>query len=53
MNLAGAYLTIVKRALDGNIVNIFIRNRRHLRLLYRRDATFRMQNENGDIGLVA
>ena len=46
------HLTIVKCSFNSNIMYISISDSCHLRFLDWRDATFWMQNKDGDVGLI-
>lgn len=46
------YLAIIKRAFDGDIVHIVVRHRCHLSFLNGRNASFWMENKDGDVRLV-
>ena len=47
------YLTVIERALDSNIVHVFIGDSGHLRFLYGRDAALRVEDEYRNIFLVS
>ena len=47
------YLTIVECTFDCNVVDIGVCHCSHLCLLDRRNTTFRVKNEDGDVGFVS
>ena len=48
----GAYLAVVERGVDCDVVNVCIGHCCHLCFLNRGNTAFRMENEDGDVGLV-
>jgi hypothetical protein len=47
--LGETHLTIIKGAVNGNAVDVLIRDRGHLCFLDRRDSTVGVEDEDGDV----